>query len=68
MSYWNCLGTLAKAAGRALTDDEALAIFERVHQAALDIKAGRVSPADVGLGPKLGNKLGVGTSQDPIIQ
>lgn len=68
MSYLNCLGTLAKAAGRALTDDEAQAIFERVHQAALDIKAGRASPADVTLGKKLGKDLGVGTSQDPIIR
>lgn len=43
--YRNCLSALARAAGRDLTDDEVHAIFERVHKAALDIKAGRPEPA-----------------------
>ena len=41
MSYRDCIARIAQAAGRALTDDEIRGIYERVHQAALDIKAGR---------------------------
>lgn len=48
--YRNCLSALARAAGRELTDDEVQAVFERVHKAALDIKAGRAAPEDVTLG------------------
>ena len=48
--YRNCITALAKAAGRQLTDEEVAAVFERVHKAALDIKAGRAAPEDVGLG------------------
>src|SRR5207302_176656 len=33
--------------------------FERVHKAALDVRAGRVDPTDIGLGKKLEKKLGV---------
>jgi hypothetical protein len=40
--YRNCLNALARIAGRELTDDEVAAIFERVHRAARDIRAGRV--------------------------
>lgn len=46
-NYRGCIGALAQAAGRQLTDDEAAAIFERVHKAALDIKAGRPEPDDL---------------------
>lgn len=53
MSYANCIQTIAEAAGRPLTDKEVRAIFERVHQAALDIKAGRASAADIEAGKKL---------------
>ena len=41
MSYRDCVLRVAQAAGRQLTDDEVRAIYERVHKAALDIKAGR---------------------------
>ncbi len=53
--YRGCIAALARAAGRALTDDEVAAIFERVHKAALDIKAGRVEVEDVGMPKKLGS-------------
>jgi hypothetical protein len=45
--YRNCIQALAQAAGRQLSDEEAAAIFERVHKAALDIKAGRPEPEDL---------------------
>lgn len=41
MSYRDCIARIAQAAGRKLSDDETRGIYERVHQAALDIKAGR---------------------------
>lgn len=47
--YRDCLTALARAAGRELTDDEVRAVFERIHKAALDIKAGRAEPSDVGM-------------------
>lgn len=53
MSVANCVARLTAAAGRKLSDDEVRAIFERVHRAALDIKAGRASAADVTAGKKL---------------
>ena len=68
MAWTDCIARLAQAAGRALSDDEVTAIFERIHKAALDIKAGRAQPDDVGLGNKLGKDLGVGLSQDQMIQ
>jgi len=39
--YAQCLASLARAAGRELSNDEMIAIYERIHKAALDIKAGR---------------------------
>lgn len=45
--YRDCLTALARAAGRELTDEEVRAVFERIHRAALDIKAGRAEPEDV---------------------
>jgi hypothetical protein len=41
MSYRDCITRLAQAAGRELSDVEVRNIYERVHKAALDIKAGR---------------------------
>lgn len=41
MSYRDCVARIAQAAGRTLTDEEVRGIYERVHKAALDIKAGR---------------------------
>ena len=67
MSYIDCLKRIAQAAGRELADDEVYAIYKRVHKAALDIKAGRGEPGDIGLG-KIGKKIGVGKSQDQMIQ
>lgn len=66
MSYANCIGRLSKAAGRQLTDDEVRAIFERIHRAALDIKAGRASVADVTAGKKI--TQAVGAQGDGIIK
>jgi len=53
MSYTNCIRTIAQAAGRTLSDEEVLAIYTRVHKAALDIKAGRASAADIAAGKKV---------------
>lgn len=44
MPAFNCVARLNEAAGRTLSDSEVSAIFERVHKAALDIKAGRTKP------------------------
>ena len=41
MNYRDCVANIAKAAGRELDDDEIRGIYERVHKAALDLKAGR---------------------------
>jgi hypothetical protein len=46
--YRDCLTAMARAAGRELTDEEVRAVFERIHKAALDIKAGRAEPEEVG--------------------
>ena len=56
--YASCIKNLAKAAGRDLTDDEISAIYERVHKAALDIKAGRVKPGQENLAGSLATNLG----------
>ena len=45
MAYQHCIARLTQAAGRALSDDEVRRIFERIHQAALDLKAGRATSA-----------------------
>ena len=66
--YADCLRQLAQAAGRALSDDEVRAVFERVHRAALDIKAGRAMPEEVGLGPKLQKALDAGEAEQGIVQ
>ena len=42
MAARDCIKRLQDIAGRELTDDEVSAVFERIHKAALDIKAGRV--------------------------
>lgn len=41
MSYIHCIARLNQAAGRELTDAEIEGVYKRIHQAALDIKAGR---------------------------
>lgn len=43
MSYRDCVMKIAQAAGRSLTEEEVRGIYERVHKAALDIKAGRAA-------------------------
>ena len=55
--YRDCITALARAAGRELNDDEVAAIYERVHKAALDIKAGRAEPEEISLGKKLQTQL-----------
>lgn len=47
MSYEKCIDGLKRAAGRDLTDDEVRTIFEKLHKAALDIKAGRVADVEL---------------------
>jgi len=46
--YRDCILKVARAAGRTMSDDEIAAIYERVHKAALDIRAGRAKPAAAG--------------------
>ncbi len=58
MDYRNCLSALARAAGRELTDDEVQAVFERIHKAARDIKAGRLEGGETNLAGKTAQKLG----------
>lgn len=41
MSYIHCIARLKQAAGRDLSDAEIAGIYERLHKAALDIKAGK---------------------------
>jgi hypothetical protein len=53
MSYADCIRSITQAAGRDLSDKEVAAIYERVHKAALDIKAGRASAADIYAGKKV---------------
>lgn len=49
MAAKDCIKRIQDAAGRLLTDDEVAAVFDRIHKAALDIKAGRFKPqADQG--------------------
>jgi hypothetical protein len=67
MAYGDCIALLSKAAGRVLTDDEVKAVFERIHRAALDIRAGRASPADVTAGEGAVGKA-VGGAGDGIIR
>ena len=64
----DCIARLTAAAGRQLTDKEVSAIFERIHQAALDVRAGRVAGADVKIGGKAGKSIGAGPQGDLILQ
>lgn len=50
MSYLHCIARLQQAAGKQLSDDEVRNIFERIHKAALDIKAGRATTIKSGMG------------------
>ena len=45
MSYTHCLARIQQAAGRQLSEAELQGIFERIHKASLDIKAGRATAA-----------------------
>lgn len=56
MSARDCIARLSAAAGRDLSDSEVEAIFSKIHTAALDIKAGRAAPEEVGLGKQKGTK------------
>lgn len=64
----DCIARLIAAAGRELTDKEVSAIFERIHQAALDVRAGRVEGQDVTIGGKAGKSIGAGKQGDLILQ
>jgi hypothetical protein len=49
MSFIHCIARLNQAAGRKLSDKEVADIYERIHKAALDMKAGRtVAPKKPG--------------------
>ena len=49
MSFIHCIERLNQAAGRKLSDKEVADIYERIHKAALDMKAGRtVAPKKPG--------------------
>lgn len=67
--FKDCIQRIINAAGRPVSDEEIHAIFERIHRAALDIKAGRVAGEDVkmGGGKKLKdlNSAIKGTGGDP---
>jgi hypothetical protein len=56
--YADCIRRIASAAGRDLTDDETAAVFERVHKAALDVRAGRVDGTRLRQGTKVTESLG----------
>lgn len=64
MSYIKCLASLTRAAGRQLSDEEMADIFQRIHKAALDIKAGR-TPAK--MSAKTQGELGI-TGQAEEVQ
>jgi len=64
----DCIARLTAAAGRNLTDKEVSAIFERIHQAALDVRAGRVQGQDVTIGGRAGKSIGAGKPGDMILQ
>lgn len=55
MAYQHCIARLTQAAGRNLTDDEVQGIFERIHKAALDVKAGRTTAGTAGMGAAVDN-------------
>ena len=57
MSARDCINRVQAAAGRQLSDKEVEAIFSRIHQAALDVKAGRKAPADITMGKALEKEL-----------
>jgi hypothetical protein len=59
--YANCLRAVAQAAGRELTDEEVSKIYERVHKAALDLKAGRLTAEDIAAGRKVEALAGQGS-------
>ena len=67
MAYEKCILRLKEAAGRDLTDEEVGMIYGRLHKAALDIKAGRKSEADITLGKRAEEKLGV-SGQDDVVR
>lgn len=67
--YDKCIVRLNQAAGRELTDKEVSAVFDRIHKAALDVKAGRVDIQDVGVGKgKLGKAVGATDENNTLIQ
>jgi len=57
LSYAHCTARLIAAAGRALTDDEVRNIYERIHRAALDIKAGRTTQGSAKMGQPVDNVI-----------
>lgn len=65
----DCIKRLTQAAGRLLSEAEVHAIFERVHKAALDIKAGRAEAQDIKLGkPLKGLEAATNGEALPIVQ
>jgi hypothetical protein len=65
MAFERCISRLQELAGRKLSDAEVERVFERIHKAALDLKAGRAEPGEATLGGKLGKEL-AGAGDDLI--
>lgn len=49
--FFDCMARLQRAAGRKLSDSEVEKIFETIHKAALDMKAGRIQSVKTKNGP-----------------
>lgn len=64
----DCIARLTAAAGRQLTDKEVSGIFERIHQAALDVRAERLKGGDIKLEGRLGKGIGAGDEGHLILQ
>ena len=43
---FRCIAALNKAAGKELTPDEAIEVFDRIQRTARDLAAGRIKPED----------------------
>jgi hypothetical protein len=65
MAFERCISRLQELAGRKLSDAEVERVFERIHKAALDLKAGRAEPGEATLGGNLGKEL-AGAGDDLI--
>lgn len=63
--YDKCIDRIMRAAGRQLKPDQIEAVFERIHQAALDLKNGRKPPK---LGKRASSRMGLLPHQAPAME